>query len=618
MRILARSITSVISAKRSFLLGALLSSTVGGMLYFATVTTIEKDASERFVGLVHSVHFTLLERVKSYTDLLRGSASMLQTIPHLTREQFHRYVEGLDLNKEFPGVETINFAQSVSEAERPALEEKMRKDMANMTPPIPFTHINPPGRRDEYLVLTYIEPLDAWTARYGYDLRDRPMSRRILDESRDTGEISSSGLPIPMKTKITGLGMRAPIYRPGMPLRTVAERRAAYLGTVGIGFSIERLMEGVLSELPVPGMRLRLIGVGPQEIAGVAPKRLVLYDNFHPGTRPAPEKEEAVPDDTFRVALPIDYNKRNWVASFDIKKSAMITGIDVYLPWLAMLAGSVSTGLLYALFHTQNTSRRRAILLAGEMTEELRASEANLQRSNLKLRQLAAHADKIKEGERKRIAREIHDDLGQNLLALRIEADLLATRTGDRHPLLHRRAQRTLQQIDSTIKSVRQIINDLRPNVLDLGLNAAVDWQIADFRRRTGIVCELLENGNDIPMGDQCATALFRILQESLTNISRHSNATRVRVALRVLDGRITMTISDNGRGMNPGNRHKPGSFGLVGIEERVNILSGSFSITSAPTEGTTVSVSVPLHADQPVQVPAGTPPPPQYSSALV
>ncbi|MDQ2990362.1 MAG: sensor histidine kinase, partial [Pseudomonadota bacterium] len=239
-----------------------------------------------------------------------------------------------------------------------------------------------------------------------------------------------------------------------------------------------------------------------------------------------------------------------------------------------------------------------AVDLAQSMTQELRASEAKLQMSNENLRRLAAHADHIKEGERKRIAREIHDDLGQNLLALRIEADMLSARTGDRHPRLHARAHSTLQQIDTTIKSVRQIINDLRPTVLDLGLNAAVDWQITEFRRRTGIQCDLVENHQDIKVSDQCATALFRILQESLSNISRHAAATRVRVELRVERDEISMTVGDNGVGLLASVRHKPGSFGLVGIEERINILGGSFTITSSPGAGTTVHVAVPLRAD--------------------
>jgi signal transduction histidine kinase len=228
------------------------------------------------------------------------------------------------------------------------------------------------------------------------------------------------------------------------------------------------------------------------------------------------------------------------------------------------------------------------------MTRELRESEAQLKLSHQKLRHLAAHAERIKEFERSRIAREIHDDLGQNLLALRIEADMLTSRTRGQHPRLHARAQQTLSQIDTTIKSVRQIINDLRPNVLDLGLSAAAEWQVAEFTRRTGIACELAGH-KEVFLNDHRATAFFRILQESLTNVVRHAHATAVQVGLNLQPDRLSMTIYDNGIGIPTSAKAKPGSFGLVGIEERMNILHGTFSLNSAPGAGTTITVSVPL-----------------------
>jgi signal transduction histidine kinase len=158
---------------------------------------------------------------------------------------------------------------------------------------------------------------------------------------------------------------------------------------------------------------------------------------------------------------------------------------------------------------------------------------------------------------------------------------------------------------------VRQIINDLRPNVLDLGLSAAVEWQIAEFRRRTGIVCDLVAEPKEITLSDHGATAFFRILQESLSNIVRHAHATNVRVELTSNTRQLTMRVIDNGIGLGARERGKAGSFGLVGIEERINILGGSFSITSTDGEGTTVCVSVPLHdvpASEASHVQAGAP----------
>jgi signal transduction histidine kinase len=226
-----------------------------------------------------------------------------------------------------------------------------------------------------------------------------------------------------------------------------------------------------------------------------------------------------------------------------------------------------------------------------------------LQESRQLLRQLASHQEKIKEEERKRIAREIHDELGQNLLALRIDASLLHERTLGSHPKLNGKAKYALDHIDATIKSVRAIINDLRPPVLDLGLQAAIEWQVEEFRRRSGIACQLnvCTEDFDRALDEHTATAMFRILQESLTNVLRHARAGNVVVTLGCCSSRLTMEIADNGVGFAADERNKRKSFGLQGMEERLRALSGNLNIHSAPGQGTKVTVSVPVSgADSP------------------
>ena len=567
-------------------LGALLSLAVGAGLHISTSRAIENDSHERFLHMARSVQSILDGRIKTYADLLRGASALFLTNEDLSREQFQQYVVGLDLSNHFPGVETINFARHILDNDRSFFEQQVRSELDGRQR---FFHIRPEGWRPEYTVLTFVEPNQAWNNRLGLDLQARPAVALALAHSRDTGDASTSGTRVAIKSGGSGLGMRMPVYRPAMPLNNVAQRRSAYIGSVGIGFSVERLAKGVLDNMPTHSTRLVISGMSPVEEPGGPPgvyKRTVFFDN-----RPETGLDNG---GEFRALLPVGVSGRGWDIDFRISKQDMYSELDVYLPWIAMLAGMTGTGLLYALYQTLSSSRRRAIELAEEMTGELRASEAKLQKTNDNLRRLAAHAETIKESERKRIAREIHDDLGQNLLALRIEADLLASRTSNRHPRLHARARWTLEQIDATIKSVRQIINDLRPHVLDLGLTAAVDWQIAEFQRRTGIACELVSDGRELHVSDRCATTLFRILQESLTNVSRHARATAVRVELALDDESIAMTVSDNGIGLNKGVGQKPGSFGLVGIEERVRILGGKCVITSRPNAGTTVHVSIP------------------------
>jgi PAS domain S-box-containing protein len=230
-----------------------------------------------------------------------------------------------------------------------------------------------------------------------------------------------------------------------------------------------------------------------------------------------------------------------------------------------------------------------------DISERKKVEEA-LKHSRQMLRHLVSYQERVREDERKRIAREIHDDLGQNLLALRIDVSMLHARTGTAHPKLNERVRLALNHIDATIKAVRAAINNLRPTVLDLGLNAAIEWQVQDFQRRSGIACELSMD-DDVRLDDDRATALFRILQESLNNVLRHAQASQVQIDLYRDENRLVMMIADDGIGIFPDCRRKANSFGLVGIEERINALGGQLEIESDRDKGTTLVVSLPLHS---------------------
>lgn len=236
-------------------------------------------------------------------------------------------------------------------------------------------------------------------------------------------------------------------------------------------------------------------------------------------------------------------------------------------------------------------------LLMSENSVRLLAEEALL-RSKHFLQQLAAHQESIKEDERKRIAREIHDELGQQLLVLRMDVSMLHARTRKNHPRLHQKADAALKNIDNTMQSVRSIINNLRPAVLDLGLQAAIEWQVRRFEEHTGISCDLVSDGKEIVLADNCTTALFRTVQESLTNVSRHAHATQVVIELFESDRKLFMKVSDNGIGTRPDKRRKNTSFGLLGMKERITMLGGELEIKSEPDQGMILTVSVPIQAD--------------------
>ncbi|MND68412.1 Sensor histidine kinase LiaS [compost metagenome] len=218
-----------------------------------------------------------------------------------------------------------------------------------------------------------------------------------------------------------------------------------------------------------------------------------------------------------------------------------------------------------------------------------------LLQSKLQLRELVSHEEQVKEEERKRIAREIHDQLGQSLLALRMDVSMLQDRIATLQPELFETASDALNQIDATIGSVRGIINDLRPPVLDLGLQAALEWQLEEFRLRTGIDCrmQVRDASLHVELDDKRATTLFRIVQESLSNITRHAHATQVLIELFAEGRCLHLQVSDNGVGIV--DRGKRSAFGLAGMKERISMLGGEFRMESVPGSGTLLAIAMPL-----------------------
>ncbi|SAL82972.1 PAS/PAC sensor signal transduction histidine kinase [Caballeronia arvi] len=227
-----------------------------------------------------------------------------------------------------------------------------------------------------------------------------------------------------------------------------------------------------------------------------------------------------------------------------------------------------------------------------DMTDRLRLAE--LQHAQ----ELSAHVQTALENERASIARELHDDLGQQLAALKMQvADLDSNAAADgfaRHALTQTHAIAT--QIDTVIASVRRIAAGLRPPVLDdLGLFAAIDWLVSDFRRRYGIRIDLDIAGEEVEFGAAASTSIFRVAQEALTNIVRHAHASEVRIAIACTAGRCTLSIEDDGRGASLDQPRAANAFGLLGMGERVRQLGGVIAFRSAPGDGFRIDVDMPL-----------------------
>jgi PAS domain S-box-containing protein len=212
------------------------------------------------------------------------------------------------------------------------------------------------------------------------------------------------------------------------------------------------------------------------------------------------------------------------------------------------------------------------------------------------LRDLATHLQNVREEERTRIAREIHDELGQQLTGLKMEISWLNKKIKPENIEVSNKLQDALFLIDDTVKNVRRIATQLRPSMLDdLGLLSAMEWQSDEFQKRFHIKSDIETNLGNVKINPEKSTAIFRIFQESLTNVLRHSKATAVNTLLTIEDDVLVMSITDNGIGFNETEINKKQSLGILGMKERTIMLGGSYQISSKENEGVMVLVKLPL-----------------------
>jgi len=248
-------------------------------------------------------------------------------------------------------------------------------------------------------------------------------------------------------------------------------------------------------------------------------------------------------------------------------------------------------------------SVHRALREAQERAERRRAVQ-QLHESHEQLRALSVHQQTVREDERTRIARQVHDELGQALTGLKLDL----SRLGHPQPGVPRshtgKIKSLVGRIDAIVRTVRRIATELRPGILDdLGLVAAIEWQANDFQSRTGVQCVVRTRVPHQPgLSAELNTAFFRIFQETLTNIIRHADASRVEVQLKKETGHVVLEVRDNGRGITEADISGAASLGLRGMRERAALLGGDVAIRGLPHEGTTITISLPLGRDAPTK----------------
>jgi len=232
--------------------------------------------------------------------------------------------------------------------------------------------------------------------------------------------------------------------------------------------------------------------------------------------------------------------------------------------------------------------------LRGEIAER-RYAEEQFKETLAQLRALAGRLQSVREEERASIAREIHDELGQACTAIKMDLALIGRKITKRQTQLRAKIESSMRLVDDMIGTLRRISSDLRPRTLDdLGLAAALEWQGQEFEKRTGIKCHLVLPQEPLNLDPEKSTAIFRIFQESLTNVTRHAQATSVEARLEIEEDQLVFRVHDNGKGFDPEEAKAKKSLGLVGMQERALLLQGEVRIEGVPGSGTTMTLRIP------------------------
>lgn len=278
-------------------------------------------------------------------------------------------------------------------------------------------------------------------------------------------------------------------------------------------------------------------------------------------------------------------------------KHVVVTPLRKHRKTIGAIAISTSAVSKESMSSVKTFSRHisAALELADQYTDRKRV-EDELRSSREQLRNLSGYLQSVREEERGQIAREIHDELGQTITALKLDLLGLKDELSKKQKRLAEKAGSIVSLTDRSLQTVHKICGELRPKFLDdLGLAAAIEWQAEEFQKRTGIECVVTVEPQDMSVDSDLSITLFRVFQEALTNVARHAGAAKVEASLRRIDGKVLLEVKDDGRGITKGQVSHPKSFGLVGMRERIRAHGGELKIRGRRGKGTDLTVAVPL-----------------------
>ena len=552
--------------------------------------------------------------VTDAVEALRVVNQLFATNGIVNREQFHSFTQ--PLQSRYPYIEAFGFHRLVSQQQRSAFEEHIQMQSPGFTidDMVDGKRVTAPVK-PRYRVVEYIEPLEGNEAVFILDASSLPYQDDAIRRAADTGLPSATGLFRFFKAtgEKRGFHIMMAVYKNGAVPRDVVARRLAVIGYTVAMLRADDLFEKILAsseKVANAGLNVSVYAADSADDS----KRV--YGPLNVAANNAGELH-TISHMIWHLGLPeqpffynIDIAGTNWLM--------LISAVPT--PFFSAHAGSLFSVLLgllatiAATVYLQSSALRtqRVQQLVAQRTDELKQvnqllindikarkrAEEDLQDSRSTLRKMVDHQESIKEDERKRIAREIHDDLGGVLTGIKANVSVSidrAVRSGHvADPLLVEAAD----QIDTAIETVRRVISDLRPSVLDhLGVWAALEWHAGQIEERTGLqcVCTISESAAMINLDAERSTMLFRVVQEALTNVVRHAGASQVKIGILRHKNAIIVDIRDDGKGIDAQQLLNGEAWGILGMHERTRHFGGELKVSGISGKGTAVLLRLPL-----------------------
>jgi signal transduction histidine kinase len=540
---------------------------------------IERKAQDSFILRVQDMEAAIVRRLRSYEDILFGIAGLYQASDKVTPEQFDLYGESLNIKERFPALQTINFAQYVVQADLETFISQYRDDTGNRNDKIPIA-LDPD--RKEYMILTRAYP-STMVSTLGVDVLKN--SSRLISHSGDGKHIIRINNYLPNTVYSSGF----PITPPGMSFIALAARltvfksarsnKPKFIGTSGIGFNISNFFKEAIPEKLAKTLHYKMINIGRLNGTTYDPPIHVFDSRI---IRMGIDPDHYSSKDLLKKHFDIPFGGALFRIEVSEHRDVSIGYYEKFLP-ATVLAG----GFLF--FGGIGIASRRMLSDNAALDAAVIELQCEINRTKSLERELAAVID----SERIRIGQELHDDLGQRLTAISVSAEILASELGAIDSKLAAQADDLGRETSEAMMQARTLAHGLMPVASGPeGLRDALTHLAASISRLSGINCTFdFDDPVDVP-DENISAHLYRIAQEAVNNAIRHARACSIDIRLDDRDGKVSLSISDDGNGFDSKNSDFHNGMGLNTITYRASIINYRLEITSSIGKGTVIRVT--------------------------